>query len=49
VSARPDACPFAYDPTSHIIGTPAFQTHCHDFWGKKEKEKVVLYYFILYQ
>jgi hypothetical protein len=39
VAARPDAGPFAYDPTSLIIGTPAFQIHCQDFWGKKKKKK----------
>jgi len=27
------------DPTSLIIGTPAFQIHCQDFWGKKKKKK----------
>jgi hypothetical protein len=54
VAARPDACPFAYDPTSLIIGTPAFQIHCQDFWEKKKKEKrkrkssFILYYIILY-
>jgi hypothetical protein len=50
VAARPDAGPFAHDPTSLIIGTPAFQIHCQDFWEKKKKKKkkVVLYYIILY-
>jgi hypothetical protein len=39
VGARPDAGPFACDPTSLIIGTPAFQIHSQDFWGKKKKKK----------
>jgi len=51
VAARPDAGPFACDPTSLIIGTPAFQIALSkDFWEKKKKKKkkVVLYYIILY-